>query len=202
MSSVLGVILAGGKAQRFGGGDKSLSPFLGRPLLSHIKERLQAQTEAQVLSANGDTTRFDAFAMPVLTDDVAYQNTGPIAGLISGLRYAKDAGFDLILTVPGDAPLFPLRLRHDLERVLNDGDCARVESGGNPHPVFCLWRTSCLAAIEEAATNRTRALWRVQERLAAVTLSYDIRPFDPFCDADTPDALTALERLARDNDFH
>jgi len=198
MSSILGLILAGGKAERFGGGDKCLHLFHGQPLLTHILRRLRAQTDAQALSANGDTRRFDSFQVPILPDDDAFQNAGPIAGLISGLRHAKDIGFEFLLAVPGDAPLFPLSLQSELRAALHDNDCVRVESGGNAHPVFALWRTSCLEDIEQAATNRTRALWRVQQGLKTITLPYENDPFDPFSDVDTPEELTALERITKD----
>ena len=198
MSSVLGLILAGGKAERFGGGDKCLRLFHGRPLLAHILERLRFQTDAQVLSANGDIRRFDGFQVPTVSDAKAFENAGPIAGLISGMHHAKSLGFEFLLTVPGDAPLFPLTLQGDLKGALHDNDCARVESGGNPHPVFALWRVSCLAHIEQAATNRTRALWRVQQGLKTITLPFENDPFDPFSDVDTPEELATLESITRD----
>lgn len=197
MSSVLGLILAGGKAERFGGGDKCLRLFHGRPLLTHILRRLRSQTDAQVLSANGDIRRFDSFQVPTVPDADIFENAGPIAGLISGMHRAKSLGFEFVLTVPGDAPLFPLMLQRDLRAALHNNDCARVESGGNPHPVFALWRTSCLEPIEQAATNRTRALWRVQQGLKTITLSFENDLFDPFSDVDTPEELATLERITK-----
>jgi len=198
MSSVLGLILAGGKAERFGGGDKCLRLFHGQPLLTHILRRLRAQTDTQALSANGDTSRFDDFRLLTVPDGNAFQNAGPIAGLISGLHHAKSLGVEFLLTVPGDAPLFPMTLQSDLQAALRENDCARVESGGNPHPVFALWRTSCLEDVEQAATNGTRALWRVQQSLKTITLPFENQPFDPFSDVDTPEELAALERITKD----
>ncbi len=194
MRPVLGLILAGGEAVRFGGSDKCLQPFQGRPLLAHIQERLEAQTSAQALSANGDPARFERFGMPVLGDMEAHRGTGPIAGLICGLTYARDQQYDLVLSVPCDAPVFPTSLTHDLHNALQAGKCARAASGGSPHPVFSLWHTASLPHILKAAENGVRALWRLQEGLSAVTLSYDTVPFDPFMDADTPEELAALER--------
>ena len=193
MRPVLGVILAGGEAARFGGGDKCLELFQGRPLLAHVQERLALQTSAQVLSANGDPARFASFGMPVLPDLLAHHNSGPLSGLISGLTYAQDHDYGLLLIVPCDAPLFPTSLAHDLHEALLTNSCARAETGGNPHPVFSLWRTTCLPRVLEAAANRARALWRVQEELSTATLSYDTTPLDPFMDADTPAELAELE---------
>ena len=43
-SAILGVLLAGGRSERMGGGDKCLAPLAGRPLLAHAVERLRTHT--------------------------------------------------------------------------------------------------------------------------------------------------------------
>ena len=68
---IAGVILAGGRATRMGGGDKCLLPLGGRPILAHVIARLAPQVDALALNANGDPARFAAFGLPVLPDSVA-----------------------------------------------------------------------------------------------------------------------------------
>ena len=55
------VLLAGGKAQRMGGGDKCLRLLGGRTLLEHVVERVRPQVGPIVLNANGDADRFRSF---------------------------------------------------------------------------------------------------------------------------------------------
>jgi molybdopterin-guanine dinucleotide biosynthesis protein A len=55
---VVGVLLAGGKSSRMGGGDKCLLPLAGRPILAHVLERLKPQVSDIVINANGDLSRF------------------------------------------------------------------------------------------------------------------------------------------------
>ena len=64
---IAGIVLAGGRATRMGGGDKPLLHLHGRPLLAHVIERLTPQVAALAISANGDPARFAAFGLPVLT---------------------------------------------------------------------------------------------------------------------------------------
>ena len=52
--AVLGVLLAGGKSSRMGGGDKCLMPLAGAPMLSHVVGRLRPQVTELILNANGD----------------------------------------------------------------------------------------------------------------------------------------------------
>ena len=40
---VVGVLLAGGRSSRMGGGDKCLLPLGGQPMLAHIIDRLRPQ---------------------------------------------------------------------------------------------------------------------------------------------------------------
>jgi molybdopterin-guanine dinucleotide biosynthesis protein A len=65
---VVGVLLAGGRASRFGGGDKCLLKLAGRPLLAYAIERLSCQVDVQILNANGDPGRFAEFGLPVVAD--------------------------------------------------------------------------------------------------------------------------------------
>jgi molybdopterin-guanine dinucleotide biosynthesis protein A len=54
----VGILLAGGKSSRMGGGDKCLLPLAGRPILAHVIERLKPQVAELIISANGEPTRF------------------------------------------------------------------------------------------------------------------------------------------------
>src|SRR5665811_2481951 len=86
--SVVGVLLAGGKSSRMGGGDKCLRVLGGKPILARIIDRLSPQVSDIVINANGDPARFAAFGLPVVSDSVAgYQ--GPLAGVHSALEWVR-----------------------------------------------------------------------------------------------------------------
>jgi molybdopterin-guanine dinucleotide biosynthesis protein A len=111
--SVVGVLLAGGKSSRMGGGDKCLRVLGGKPILTRIIERLQPQVSEIVINANGDPARFDAFGLPVVSDSVAgYQ--GPLAGVHAALEWVKAnrPGVEHVVTVATDTPFFPADLVH------------------------------------------------------------------------------------------
>ena len=85
---IIGIVLAGGKSSRMGGGDKALLPLGGRPLLAHVVARLRPQVAEIVLNANDDPGRFAAFGLPLVADRLAGQ-MGPLAGIHAGLAWAK-----------------------------------------------------------------------------------------------------------------
>ena len=114
---VIGIVLAGGKSSRMGGGDKALLPLGGRPLLAHVIERLRPQVAEIVLNANDDPGRFAAFGLPLVPDRLAGQ-MGPLAGIHAGLAWAKanrpESRF--VITVAADTPFFPADLVSRLVR--------------------------------------------------------------------------------------
>ena len=87
---VAGVLLAGGRSRRMGGGDKGLLDIAGRPMLAHVIERLKPQVGPMVINANGDPAAFRAFGLPVVPDTVV-GFAGPLAGVLAGMRWAARA---------------------------------------------------------------------------------------------------------------
>lgn len=137
-----GLILAGGAGRRLGGVDKALLLLHGRPMLAHVLDRLSGQTAACALSAAGDAARFADFALPVL-DDGAHRGKGPLAGLLSGLRWAGEQGADTMLTVPVDTPFIPTDLAARLGHAPSvAAHCGRV------HHLVALWPVSAVSVLE------------------------------------------------------
>ncbi len=144
---IAGVILAGGRATRMGGGDKGLLDLGGRPILAHVIDRLAPQVDRLALNAAGDPARFAAFGLPVLPDSVS-GFAGPLAGVLAGLDWAAGQGADAIVTAAADTPFFP----RDLVAVLRAAAAAEGtplamattpgEGGADRHPTFGLWPVS------------------------------------------------------------
>ena len=198
-ADILGVVLAGGLARRMGGGDKPLLPLAGRPILSHLLDRLAPQVAALALNANGDPGRFAAAApgLPVLPDPVP-GHPGPLAGILAGLDHAAARGFPAVLTVPGDSPFIPddLAARLDAARRAADAPVAHAASG-RLHPPVALWATALrddLRAALAAGEGRVAA-WAARHR--AATARWPAVPRDPFLNLNTPEDLAAAEALLR-----
>ncbi len=105
---IVGVILAGGRSSRMGGGDKCLLPLAGRPVLASVIARLRSQVSDIVINANGEPARFARFGLPVVADSVA-GFAGPLAGVHAGLEWVKAnrPGTRYVVTVASDTPFFP-----------------------------------------------------------------------------------------------
>jgi molybdenum cofactor guanylyltransferase len=196
---IVGVVLAGGLSRRMGGGDKCLRQLGGRPILEHILERFGPQVSKLVLNANGDAGRFAAFDVPV-APDVIEGYPGPLAGILTGMRWARAHCPEAVwlVSAAADAPFMPTdlvaRMRAAAESAGAGLACAR--SGGQAHPVFGLWRVALaddLAAAVIGEGVRKVDLWTA--RHGCIEVDFAIAGVDPFFNVNRPDDLAEAERM-------
>jgi molybdopterin-guanine dinucleotide biosynthesis protein A len=195
----VGVLLAGGRSERMGGGDKTLRVLGGRPMLARVIARARPQVGELIVNANGDPARFAAFGLPVVAD-VIEGFAGPLAGILSALEWTarNRPRAEWVASFPTDAPFFPedlvARLRAAIAREGADLACAR--SAGRTHPVFGLWQVALRDALRQAMVEdnmRKIDLWTGHYRIAYA--DFADRPFDPFFNVNRPENLAEAETL-------
>jgi molybdopterin-guanine dinucleotide biosynthesis protein A len=198
-------VLAGGRATRLGGGDKPLRKIGGRPMLSHILERLAPQVAKIGISANGDPARFAEYGLPVLADTGPSGQAGPLAGILSALAWANEQGSGKVLTVAGDTPFFPPDLAEMLARAVVDRSdhVAVASSVGRRHPVFALWPVSLEADLRKfLASSATFSVAAFLERHHTIEADFPMAKLgdstiDPFFNVNTPEDLAQAEAVMR-----
>src|SRR5262245_6189510 len=196
---VIGVLLAGGKSQRMGGGDKCLRLLGGKPILAHVIGRMRPQARSLIVNANGDPARFASFGLPVAGDSVP-DFAGPLAGVLAGMDWAAAHTSDCpwIVTVPCDGPFVPRDLvaRLIAERKLTQADMACAASGGQRYPVVGLWPVRLRDELRRAITQEDQHkvdAWTARYRLAVA--DFAIGAVDPFFNANSPEDLAKAEQL-------
>ena len=187
---IVGVILAGGRAERMGGGDKGLREVGGKPILARVIERVRPQADALVLNANGDPARFAGFDLPVAPDSIP-GFAGPLAGLHCGMTAATT---ELVATVPCDSPFLPADLISRLLQALqeNDADLAVAKTGNQPHPVFCLCRKTVLPGLTDFLAGGGRKIDAWYAKLKIVEVLFDDQP-QAFSNINKEEELRAFE---------
>jgi molybdopterin-guanine dinucleotide biosynthesis protein A len=148
---ILGAILAGGQARRFGS-DKAQALYEGARLIDRVAEALEAQCDAVVVCGREEP----GFAC---IPDWPEAGLGPLGGLAAALRHAEAGGFTLVLSAGVDAPDLP----HDLAATLAGEGAAIVES----QPVVGLWPTAALPALEAFLQGGGRSLYRFADAITA-----------------------------------
>jgi molybdopterin-guanine dinucleotide biosynthesis protein A len=197
--SIPGVILAGGRATRMGGGDKGLRLVAGQRLLDRVIARLAPQCREMALNANGDAARFAEFGLPVLPDSLA-GFPGPLAGVLAGLDWAAETGAGAIVSVAADTPFFPADLVARLQAGAGPaGLClaASVGEGGRlfRQPTFGLWPVALRHDLRAALEGGLRkvVIWTDQHQAGQAV--FESSPFDPFFNINTPEDIATAERL-------
>jgi len=201
-TAILGVVLAGGKSRRMGGGDKALMALAGQPLIGRVIAHLAPQVRQVSINANSDPARFAGFGLPVFADTLP-GHPGPLAGVLAAMRFATthDACLTHVVTVATDTPFFPDDLVTRLaQRATKPDTIAMARSAGRRHPVFALWPIA-LADDLQSWLNGTDTfkvmVWVERHGLAEVDFPADHH--DPFFNINTPqDRQTAEKRLLQE----
>lgn len=151
LQHITGLVFAGGRGSRMGHVDKGLQTFRGGPMVLHVIMRLSPQVGAMMINANQNLGPYESFGLPVWPDQLTGFE-GPLAGLQTGLSHCET---DYLVTAPCDSPFLPADLVQRLGDALQEQDAelavAVTEEEGRrqPHPVFCLMKTSVLPSLTD-----------------------------------------------------
>ena len=197
---ILGVILAGGRSRRFGGGDKGLADLDGQSILSRVIARFRPQVGRLILNVNGDAGRFAEFGLETIADEESPE-LGPLSGVLAAMNWAAQHQSDCaaVATVSSDVPFLPSDLvaRLDANR---DSGIAIATSAGRRHPTIGLWPMTVRQTIAEALDRRALSVDRLASDLNAVAVVFPMRDIqgvevDPFFNINTQDDLAAARAL-------
>ena len=141
------------------------------------------------ISANGDSARFAAYALPVLPDG-RYAGAGPLAGILAGLTWARSIGANSLVTIPVDTPFFP----NDFVARLTPAPAVAVW-GTRQHHLCARWPVAALPTLESFLTTTPHP--PIQDALALLPTTQI--PFsaatDPFLNINTPEDFAEAEKL-------
>ena len=170
MSRILGAVLAGGLATRFGS-DKAIAELDGRPLIDWVVSALAAHVDDIVICGRGG-------GLP----DRPAGRLGPLAGLNAALHAGRTRGFDAVLSVPCDSPHLPADL---LDRLRSAGKAAFIVDA----PVVGLWPCSAADELDAHLAGRDRSMRGWARRVGAV----EVRPETPILNVNRPEDLVRLQ---------
>ena len=191
---ITGLLLAGGRAQRMGGIDKGLSPFLGKPLIESAIHKLRSQVGPILINANRNITQYATYGYPVIMDEIP-DFSGPLAGFAAGLKVCKTP---YLLTAPCDSPLLPTDLGIKLAAEMMRGNFQLVYASSKEvndkvwaQPVFCLMRADLQASLETFLQKGDLKIDRWFKELDSSTVVFE--DAQVFANVNTPEELKRLE---------
>jgi molybdenum cofactor guanylyltransferase len=184
------IILAGGRAQRMGGGHKSLLPLGQGRVIDHVLARLRPQCGPISLSANGDPAPWSDLGLSLRPDSLP-GHPGPLAGVLEGMEWAASLGAARVLSVAADSPFLPQDLWSRLSEAPGLAIAAGLSAEGDRRvqPIFGLWPVSLRGPLRAALLRGERkvGLWAMQN--GAVTVDFPQGGPPAFFNINTPDDL-------------
>ncbi|WP_298470499.1 molybdenum cofactor guanylyltransferase [uncultured Erythrobacter sp.] len=154
---ILGAILAGGQARRFGS-DKAHALYDGVRLIDRVADALGTQTTALIVCGR-EEPGFGCIP------DQPEAGIGPLGGLNAALGFAETHGFIHVLSAGVDAPNIPA----DLAAQLSGEGAAIVDS----QPVVGLWPVTIAADLVEFIEDGRRSLYRFADHVSARRITLD-----------------------------
>lgn len=170
---VLGALIAGGRASRFGS-DKALAPLAGRPLIAWAAGVVAPFVAETVVCGR-------AWGGLTSVADVPARDLGPLAGLAGALAYAEAHGFDAVVSIGCDMPWVPDGLVAALVAA-RPAWCADA-------PVLGCWPSSLAEALRahlEAGGDRSVRRWGAS--VGGVAVASPV----PLPNLNTPEELAAF----------
>ncbi|MGH1440168.1 MAG: molybdenum cofactor guanylyltransferase [Cellvibrionaceae bacterium] len=183
-STIPAIILAGGQSQRLRleGQYKWQLPFNNKQnLLQYIINKISKQSDKVLINgpfikegilrntADGENSKetddLSQYSLPLIHDKFP-DFQGPLAGLFTALKWAKDNSHPWVMTLACDSPFFPddllkqlyvaLRLNHEancsteknLGNEIKKKQAIVASSHGRMHPIFGIWSTTLLTPLE------------------------------------------------------
>lgn len=133
---IAAIIIAGGKAKRFGGADKAMIMFNQKPLIEHVIASIADQVD---LVAINRSSALQGYHLPIVAD-LESDQCGPIGGLEAAIKWAKTLKPtpEYLLTVPVDTPFLPNDLVKKLLPAAEQYGAAIASTGAQLQPTISL----------------------------------------------------------------
>ncbi len=187
-------ILAGGRATRFGGQDKSALVVDGRAILDRQIDTLRGVPRlSEILLVGASGTRAAARAIPDIVP-----GCGPLGGIHAALSALPESG-GAMFVLACDMPYVSAPLVDYMFTLAQDADAVVPETERGRHPLCAVYTRACLDAVAARLAERRLKVADVIEDVRARIVGVDeIERFGDrhrlLANVNTPGEFAALHR--------
>ena len=198
-NNVLGVVLAGGKSQRFGQ-DKVEATLGNKTLIEHTLDKIKFKFEDVIIVSQ--KTNFKDYK---IINDCIDGQLGPLVGVLSAMKWIKknNKPYGWVATFPCDTPFFIIKIIDEFIKFskTNDSLLYFVKSNKIRHNIFGLWSLSLIETLEEdIIKNNYRKVEKWADKIGVKIINVDDNKKDFFLNINTKDDLIVAERILKQND--
>jgi molybdenum cofactor guanylyltransferase len=196
-NNILGVVLAGGQAKRFGK-DKSQVKLGNLTLIDHVLSKIVDEFLEILIVSNKDISFMNSDKISLISDYV--KNKGPLGGVLSAMKWIEinKKKYKWIATFPSDTPFFNKSIISEFSKKVESNDSLLyfIKANQRRHNIFGLWSLDLIKKLENDLINkgeRKVELWANKIGVKTINLKFD--QFDPFFNINTLEDLEKAKKL-------
>ena len=195
-NKILGVVLAGGKSQRFGE-DKSQVKLHGKILIDYILSEIIDQFE-EILIVTNNEIKFKFSKKISITKDLI-EGVGPLGGILTAMKWIKKnkKNYKWISTFPSDTPFFT---KNELQIFYKKIDIQKsklffIKNKQTRHNIFGLWSMDLMEKLDNDLKKGERKVevWADTAGVEIINIEYEKK--DPFFNINTKEDLEKAYKM-------
>ena len=200
LNKVLGVVLAGGKSQRFGQ-DKSQVKLQDKLLIDYILSEIINEFHEILIVANEPINFMNSKKISITKDFKT--GLGPLGGVLTAMKWIKEnkRKYKWISTFPTDAPFFTIKeLKYFYENIdIDKSKLFFIKNKNTRHNIFGLWSLELIEQLENDLLKGERKVEVWADTIGVKTVNIDYKTTDPFFNINTKEDLKkAIKILEND----
>ena len=199
-NKILGVVLAGGKSQRFGQ-DKSQVKLNGTILIDYILSEIIDEFKETLIVTNQSISFMSSKKITVIED--FKKGLGPLGGVLSAMKWIKDNNkeYSWISTFPADTPFFTKKelksFYSDIK--IEDNKLFFIKDKDTRHNIFGLWSLDLMDQLETDLYNGERKVEIWANSIGVSTVNIEYKNINPFFNINTIDDLEKAKKIKNDD---
>jgi len=196
LNNILGVVLAGGKSQRFGQ-DKSQVKLHDKLLINYILSEIIDVFQETLIIANNSIDYMQSDKISITKDFKS--NLGPLGGVLTAMKWIKknNKSYKWISTFPSDTPFFTKKeLNYFYENIKkNDSKLFFIKNKDTRHNIFGLWSLDLINQLEKDLLKGERKVEVWANSIGVNTVNVEYKKPDPFFNINTKEDLKKAKEM-------
>ena len=195
-NKILGVVLAGGKSQRFGE-DKTQVKLNNKILIDYILSEIIDQFNEILIISNNQIKFKHSTKISIIKDII--EGLGPLGGILTAMKWIKNNKKDYkwISTFPSDTPFFTKNeLKIFYEKIdIKKNKLFFIKNKNTRHNIFGLWSMDLLDKLESDIQKGERKVELWADSVDVEIINVDYKEKDPFFNINTKEDLEKAYKM-------
>lgn len=199
-NNILGIVLAGGRSQRFGE-DKSQVKLDGKILIDHILNEISDGFK-EILIVSNNKIKFKHSDNISMIRDLK-KDQGPLGGILSAMKWIKEKrkNYKWISTFPVDTPFFKKEILQNFLHEINleESKLFFIKSNNTVHNIFGIWSIDLMEKLEEDLNKGERKVELWANSVGVKVINMEFINEDPFFNINTKEDFKKAQKKIKND---